>query len=52
MPASTSASFNFARQTAEIAAEAATDGIYVVRNSPPAETRDDAAAVRSYRSLS
>src|SRR5271165_4397552 len=46
------ASFNFARKTAEIAAETATDGIYVVRTSLPAATLDDAATVRSYKSLS
>ena len=34
--------FNFARKTAEIAAEAAIDGIYVVRTNLPAETCDDA----------
>ncbi len=39
----TDAAFGFARKTAEIAAEAATDGIYVVRTSLPAETADDAA---------
>jgi hypothetical protein len=45
------AAFGFARKTPEIAAEAATDGVYVVRTSHPAETHDDAAAVRSYKSL-
>ena len=44
--------FGFARKTAEIAAEAALDGIYVVRTSLPATALDDAAAVRSYKSLS
>jgi transposase len=48
----TDTAFSFARKTAEIAAEAATDGIYVVRTSLPAETLDDAATVRSYKSLS
>ena len=43
--------FNFARKTAEIAAEAAIDGIYVVRTNLPAETCDDATTVRSYKSL-
>jgi transposase len=43
--------FNFARKTAEIAAEAALDGIYVVRTNLPAETCDDATTVRSYKSL-
>jgi hypothetical protein len=48
----TDAAFSFARKTTEIAAEAASDGIYVVRTSLPAETLDDAATVRSYKSLS
>ncbi len=43
--------FSFSRKTTEIAAEAASDGIYVVRTSLPAETFDDAATVRSYKSL-
>ena len=43
--------FAFARKAAEIAAEAATDGIYAVRTSLSAETLDDAATVRSYKSL-
>jgi hypothetical protein len=43
--------FSFARKTTEIAAEAASDGIYVVRTSLPADTFDDAATVRSYKSL-
>jgi transposase len=47
----TDASFSFTRKTAEIAAEAATDGVYVIRTSLPAETFDDAATVRSYKSL-
>ena len=38
----TDATFSFARKTAEIAAEAATDGVYVMRTSLPAETFDDA----------
>jgi hypothetical protein len=45
------AAFSFARKTTEIAAEAATDGVYVIRTSLPAETFDDAATVRSYKSL-
>jgi len=45
-------SFAFARKTAEIAAEAATDGIYIVRTGLPADVLDDAATVRSYKSLS
>src|SRR6516164_4627860 len=44
--------FGFARKTEEIAAEAALDGIYVVRTSLPATALDDAATVRSYKSLS
>jgi len=46
----TDAAFSFVRKTAEIQAEAATDGLYVVRTSLPAETLDDAATVRSYKS--
>jgi transposase len=42
---------SFARKTAEIAAEAATDGLYVVRTNLPAETLGDADTVRSYKSL-
>ncbi|HVP97751.1 MAG TPA: IS1634 family transposase [Roseiarcus sp.] len=48
----TDASFAFARKSAEIAAEAALDGLYVVRTSLPAAALDDAATVRSYKSLS
>ena len=44
-------SFSFARKEDAIAAEAATDGLYVVRTSLPAERLDDAAAVRTYKSL-
>jgi transposase len=44
-------SFSFARKEEAIAAEAATDGLYVVRTSLPAERLDDAATVRSYKSL-
>jgi transposase len=47
----TDSAFRFARKTAAIAAEAATDGVYVVRTSLPAATLDDAATVRSYKSL-
>ena len=46
------ASFAFARKSAEIAAEAALDGLYVVRTSLPAAALDDAATVKSYKSLS
>ena len=45
------AAFSFARKTAAIAAEAATDGIYVVRTNLPEATLDDADTVRSYKSL-
>jgi transposase len=44
--------FSFARKTAEIAAEAATDGLYVVRTSLPEAALGDADTVRSYKSLS
>jgi hypothetical protein len=47
----TEAAFSFARKPAAIAAEAATDGLYVVRTSLSAEALDDAATVRSYKSL-
>jgi transposase len=47
----TDTAFGFTRKTAEIAAEAATDGIYVVRTSLPETKLDDAATVRSYKSL-
>jgi hypothetical protein len=43
--------FSLARKTAEIAAEAATDGLYVVRTNLPTETLGDADTVRSYKSL-
>lgn len=45
-------SFVFARKTAEIAAEAATDGIYIVRTGLSVDVLDDAATVHSYKSLS
>jgi hypothetical protein len=48
---SADAVFSFARKAAAITAEAAADGIYVVRTSLPAETLDDAATVPSYKSL-
>jgi hypothetical protein len=47
----TDTAFSFARKTAEIAAEAATDGVYVIRTSLPKEAFDDAATVHSYKSL-
>jgi hypothetical protein len=48
----TDAAFRFTRKTAQITAEAAADGLYVVRTSLPADALDDAATVRSYKSLS
>jgi transposase len=47
----TNAAFSFTRKTAAIAAEAATDGIYVVRTSLTEATLGDAETVRSYKSL-
>lgn len=44
--------FSFTRKSAEIAAEAATDGLYVVRTSLVEVTLGDADTVRSYKSLS
>jgi len=44
--------FSYARRPAGIAAEAATDGLYVVRTSLPEATLGDADTVRSYKSLS
>lgn len=43
--------FRFARKSRAIAAEAALDGLYVVRTSLPPETLDDAGTVRAYKSL-
>jgi hypothetical protein len=48
----TDTSLGFARKTDAIAAEAATDGIYIVRTSLAPEVLDDAGTVRSYKSLS
>jgi Transposase DDE domain len=48
----TDSQFGFARKAEEIAAEAALDGIYVVRTSLPATVLDDATTVRHYKSLS
>jgi transposase len=48
----TDGALSFARKTAEIAEEAATDGLYVVRTSLPEATLGDADTVRSYKSLS
>jgi transposase len=47
----TNDTFSFARKTTEIAAEAATDGLYVVRTSLPEQTLSDSDTVRSYKSL-
>src|SRR4051794_40296655 len=44
--------FGFARNDAAIAAEAALDGIYVVRTNLPAAQSDAVATVRAYKSLS
>ena len=44
-------SFTFQRKHAEIAAEAARDGIYIIRTNLAAETMDDAGVVSSYKSL-
>jgi hypothetical protein len=46
------AGLRFARTTDAIAAEAATDGIYVVRTSLAEDTLGDAETARSYKSLS
>ncbi len=43
--------FSFTRKQAEIAAEAALDGIYVLRTSAPAAKLASADVVRSYKSL-
>jgi transposase len=48
----TDGAFSFAKKTTEIATEAATDGLYVVRTSLPEATLGDAETVRSYKSLS
>jgi hypothetical protein len=44
--------FAFARRSAEIAQEAALDGLYAVRTGLPEEVIDDAQTVRAYKSLS
>jgi Transposase DDE domain len=44
--------FTFAQNPLSIAAEAALDGIYVVRTNLPAEHSNAAATVRAYKSLS
>ncbi len=48
----TDTEFRFTRKSVEIAAEAATDGLYVVRTSLAEATLGDAETVRSYKSLS
>jgi hypothetical protein len=48
----TDTSFGFSRKIEQITGEAALDGIYVVRTSLPTAALDDAATVRSYKSLS
>jgi transposase len=45
------ASFSFHRKTEAIIAEAALDGIYVVRTNLPKKLLDDAATVGAYKSL-
>jgi hypothetical protein len=47
----TDAAFGFTRKVAEIAAETATDGLYVVRTNLATEVLGDAETVRSYKSL-
>ena len=44
-------SFQFHRLTAAIAAEAALDGIYIIRTNVPNRQMDSAEAVRSYKAL-
>ncbi len=44
-------SFQFHRLTESIAAEAALDGIYIIRTSVPNNQMDSAEAVRSYKAL-
>jgi hypothetical protein len=48
----TDETFSFTQNPRSIAAEAALDGIYVVRTNLPAEHSDAAATVRAYKSLS
>jgi hypothetical protein len=47
----TDASFGFTRKADAVAAEAATDGLYVIRTSLSKEALGDAETVRSYKSL-
>jgi transposase len=44
-------SFGFRRNEASISAEAALDGLYIIRTSVPAEQMDSAECVRRYKSL-
>jgi hypothetical protein len=48
----TDTAFSFTRKIDAITAEAATDGIYIVRTSLAGDTLGDADTVRSYKSLS
>src|ERR1700730_3966425 len=48
----TDEAFSFAQNPLSIAAEAALDGIYVIRTNLPAARSDAAATVRAYKSLS
>src|ERR1700739_3282842 len=48
----TDEAFSFAQNPLSIAAEAALDGIYVIRTNLPATQSDAAATVRAYKSLS
>jgi len=43
--------FTFARKTDAIAAEAALDGLYIIRTSVPSTQMDSAECVRNYKSL-
>jgi len=45
-------SFQYERDTARIAQEAALDGIYIIRTSLPAETMNTENTVRAYKNLS
>lgn len=47
----TDTAFTFERRGEQIAAEAALDGIYVIRTSVPAQTLDAGQAVSAYKSL-
>jgi hypothetical protein len=47
----TDTSFNYARKTEQITAEAALDGIYVIRTSASAQALPTADVVRSYKGL-